>query len=95
MLGRLREPTAIEYDANMVMVIRREEAFLSREEARKRNAAGVAQVIVAKQRNGPRGEVLLCWREEYLRFEPVSSRDEKVPAEYDESGHPGDDTPVM
>ena len=40
--------------------------------------AGQAEVIVAKQRNGPVGEVELVWRKEYTRFE------DKAPERLDE-----------
>ena len=82
-LSDLRESGSIEQDADVVMFIHREEVFLSREEARERNLAGMAHLIVAKQRNGARGDVKLHWREQNMRFESVSSRDEE-PEFYDE-----------
>jgi replicative DNA helicase len=83
-LSQLRESGAIEQDADVVMFIHREEVFLSREEARQRDLAGRADLIVAKQRNGARGNIHLFWREQNMRFESVSSRDEESPHYHDE-----------
>ena len=55
-LSHLRESGAIEQDADVVMFIHREEYYHTREEAQEKGIAGQADVIVAKQRNGPTGE---------------------------------------
>ena len=52
-LSHLRESGAIEQDADVVMFIHREEYYQDREEAQQAGTAGVADLIVAKQRNGP------------------------------------------
>jgi replicative DNA helicase len=65
-LSHLRESGAIEQDADVVMFVHREEYF-HRGEAREQ-FAGEAEIIVAKQRNGPVGEVELLWEKEYTRF---------------------------
>jgi len=83
-LSQLRESGAIEQDADVVMFIHREEVFLSREEARKRNLTGLADLIVAKQRNGARGNLRLHWREQNMRFESASTRDDEAPQHYEE-----------
>jgi len=75
-LNHLRESGAIEQDADVVILIHREEYYLSaqeREAMRSGTAAssclGEADIIIAKQRNGPTGEVKLHWFQQYTRFE--------------------------
>jgi replicative DNA helicase len=65
-LSHLRESGAIEQDADVVMFVHRDEYYLSGED--RDQAAGLAEIIVAKQRNGPIGEVELVWRKEFTRF---------------------------
>jgi replicative DNA helicase len=67
-LSHLRESGAIEQDADVVMFVHREEYYQTNEEDRKR-VAGEAEIIVAKQRNGPIGDVKLTWLHKYTRFE--------------------------
>jgi replicative DNA helicase len=67
-LSHLRESGAIEQDADVVMFVHREEYYADGEEERAR-VAGEAEIIVAKQRNGPTGEVKLTWLHKYTRFE--------------------------
>jgi replicative DNA helicase len=68
-LSDLRESGAIEQDADVVVFIYRPEMYLAAEE-RKQNTAlqGVAEVIVAKQRNGPTGTIKLAFQDKYARF---------------------------
>lgn len=66
-LSHLRESGAIEQDADVVMFVHREEYFRRGEE--REQFAGQAEVIIAKQRNGPTGEVELVWRKQFTRFE--------------------------
>jgi len=65
-LSHLRESGAIEQDADVVMFVHREEYYLHGEE--KDSVAGLAEIIVAKQRNGPVGDQPLVWRKEFTRF---------------------------
>ncbi|MBP9855176.1 MAG: replicative DNA helicase [Candidatus Omnitrophica bacterium] len=67
-LSDLRESGAIEQDADVVMLLMREEYYNPTEENR-----GVADVILAKQRNGPVGTVKLSFLKEYVRFENLAS----------------------
>jgi replicative DNA helicase len=66
-LSHLRESGAIEQDADVVMFVHREEYYQTSEE-RRQEVAGQAQIIIAKQRNGPTGEVHLTWHHKYTRF---------------------------
>jgi replicative DNA helicase len=72
-LSHLRESGAIEQDADVVLFVHREE-YYSRGEDREQ-VAGQAQLIVAKQRNGPVGEIPLEWLRDFTRFQdPVPER---------------------
>jgi replicative DNA helicase len=63
-LADLRESGAIEQDADVVAFIYREEQYTRTEEN-----AGIAEILVAKQRNGPTGTVKLAFLKEFTRFE--------------------------
>jgi replicative DNA helicase len=63
-LSDLRESGAIEQDADVVCFIFREEVYNQTDENR-----GRAELIVAKQRNGPTGSVDLAFLKEFTRFE--------------------------
>jgi replicative DNA helicase len=65
-LSHLRESGAIEQDADVVMFVHREEYYRTGED--REQVAGQAEIIIAKQRNGPIGEVELVWRKEFTRF---------------------------
>lgn len=68
-LSDLRESGAIEQDADVVIFIYRAEKYLSPEELQQNIALqGVAEVIVAKQRNGPTGTLKLAFQDKYARF---------------------------
>lgn len=72
-LSHLRESGAIEQDADVVLFVHREEYYARGEE--RDQLAGQAQVIVAKQRNGPVGEIALEWLRDFTRFQdPVPER---------------------
>jgi replicative DNA helicase len=65
-LSHLRESGAIEQDADVVMFVHREEYYHRGED--RAQYAGQAEIIVAKQRNGPVGDVELTWEADFTRF---------------------------
>lgn len=69
-LSDLRESGAIEQDADLVVLLMREEYYNPTEENK-----GVADVHIAKQRNGPVGTVKLAFIKEYMRFENLAYAD--------------------
>jgi len=66
-LSDLRESGAIEQDADVVLMLFREDYYSPTDENK-----GIAEVIVAKQRNGPTGTVKLAFIKEYTRFETLA-----------------------
>jgi len=72
-MSDLRESGAIEQDADVIMLLHREEYFNQTEEN-----AGMAQLIIAKQRNGPTGELTLRFFRNYMRFENFQRRSEPI-----------------
>jgi replicative DNA helicase len=69
MLSDLRESGSIEQDADVVMFLFRPEYYASAEN--RQEMEGKAELIVAKQRNGPTGVVPLYFQKAYTRFDSV------------------------
>ncbi|GAB4334803.1 MAG: replicative DNA helicase [Dehalococcoidia bacterium] len=93
LLSDLRDSGSIEQDADIVIFLSREEMYVTPEQWAEQHPdlpesaypRGVAQVIVAKHRNGPTGTVELRFRQRLAKFEDWTLRkDEPDDAEYDE-----------
>jgi replicative DNA helicase len=78
-LSDLRESGAIEQDADVVMLIHREEMKFAVGSDERAQVQGQAELIIAKQRNGPTGKVDLTWLRQYARFESWSPREAPPP----------------
>ena len=68
MMSDLRESGAIEQDADVVMLLHRQE-YYEHDPQKKAELAGQAELIIAKQRNGPTGVVPLTFLGPFMRFE--------------------------
>ena len=75
-LSDLRESGAIEQDADLVGLLLREEYYNPTEENR-----GIAEVIIAKQRNGPVGSIKLVFIKDYVKFDNLASKEERLASE--------------
>jgi replicative DNA helicase len=73
-LADLRESGAIEQDADLVILLYRDE-FYNENSPEK----GMARIIIAKQRNGPTGQFKLAFINEYMRFDNLTFEEEVEP----------------
>ena len=69
LLSDLRESGSIEQDADVVAFIHREEYYDRENEDLK----GKAEIIIAKQRNGPTGSVHMAYLADFTRFENLDT----------------------
>ena len=69
-LSDLRESGSIEQDADVVLFIYREDMYKRAEDLE--DQPGVAEIIIAKQRNGPTGAVKLAFIAKWTRFENLA-----------------------
>ena len=94
MLSDLRESGAIEQDADIVMFIYREDVYLQAEQWQDKNPTapgsqhptGLAQVIIAKHRNGPTGTVTIRFVPETASFQDLLLRSDTSHLENDPLG---------
>jgi replicative DNA helicase len=75
-MSDLRESGSIEQDADVVMLLHREDYYHRGQEDYEPD--NTAEVIIAKQRNGPTGTVKLTFREKITRFENAARVGEEV-----------------
>ncbi len=75
-MSDLRESGSIEQDADVVMLLHREDYYHRGEESYEPD--NTAEVIIAKQRNGPTGTVKLTFREKCTRFENLAQVEQEA-----------------
>ena len=80
-LSDLRDSGSIEQDSDVVMFIHREDSYYTEDEWEQHSPGrpypkNVAEIIVAKHRNGPTGSVKLYFRDNWVRFEPNPKDDD-------------------
>ena len=98
-LCQLRDSGTIEEDADVVLLIHRPEYYHIYRDENGNDLRDMAQIIVAKNNRGPRGDVLLKFQGEYLRFddpkekwmEPSTEKGAFIPPEADPFGPPPDE----
>jgi replicative DNA helicase len=78
-LSDLRESGAIEQDADMVCFIHRPEYYKITEDSQGNSLLGIAEIIIAKHRNGATGDVQLRFKGQYAKF---MNRDDEDQDEY-------------
>jgi replicative DNA helicase len=85
-LSDLRESGAIEQDADLVMFVHRPELYMSKEERQEEEhkgpeitKLGKANIIIAKQRNGPTGTIELAFHGHLTRFRNIDTVHRELP----------------
>ena len=76
-MSDLRESGSIEQDADVVILLHREDYYHHGDKIENYTPDNTAELIIAKQRNGPTGKVNLIFREKFTRFENASQIDDQ------------------
>lgn len=95
MLSDLRESGAIEQDADIVCFIHRPEYYKIYEDSNHNDLRGVAEVIIAKHRNGGVGDVRLSFRSDLALFDNMGSAKAPASASKTVGSKMNDDEPEM
>lgn len=93
-LSDLRESGSIEQDADVVIFLNRPEYYGITQFADGESTEGVAEIIIAKHRNGPTGDVRLKFIKEYARFENLDMFHSSFEEEAPQSSNPEEDLPI-
>ena len=80
MLSDLRDSGSIEQDADVVMFLHREDQYFTEDEWAQQYPGrpypkNIVDLIVAKHRNGPTGNLQLFFRDNFVRFDSISRVD--------------------
>ncbi|GAB6010867.1 replicative DNA helicase [Viscerimonas tarda] len=81
-LSDLRESGAIEQDADMVCFIHRPEYYKILEDEKGNSLVGLAEIIIAKHRNGATGDIMLRFKSEFARFQNIDDDYNRSGAHY-------------
>lgn len=73
-LADLRESGSIEQDADLVLLVYRPEFYEIQKFRDGKSTEGIAEIIIAKHRNGPTGDIKLVFVKDYARFENLEMR---------------------
>ena len=80
-MSDLRESGSIEQDADIVLMLYREEYYQvpgSEEENMDRDDINTVEIIVSKNRHGPVGSIDLAWNSEYTLFTTIEKREDSA-----------------
>ena len=87
MLSDLRESGAIEQDADLVLFIYRPEYYHLDQNAEGENMKGIAEISIAKHRNGALADVLVRFVDRYAKFENLETSEYSSLRPLKDSGH--------
>ena len=91
-LSDLRESGSIEQDADMVIFIYRADRYDINEDEDGNLTAGVAEILLRKNRNGPTGKVKLKFIERFAKFADMSTLDDNEVKKFQSKANNGFDS---